>query len=117
MGWSFYRSSRLSRTGKASIEDADRVLISPISFYEIAQKVRLSKWPEMTPFVEDLLRMSTRQGAGIAGLAPEICLLAGRMEWSHRDPFDRFLAATALHLAVPIVSADPVFDGVISRVW
>jgi PIN domain nuclease of toxin-antitoxin system len=39
------------------------------------------------------------------------------MEWAHRDPFDRMLAATALHLAVPLLSADTVFDGIVTRLW
>ena len=39
------------------------------------------------------------------------------MDWSHRDPFDRLLAATALRRNLPIVSADAVFDGVVTRVW
>ncbi len=38
------------------------------------------------------------------------------MPCAHRDPFDRILAATALHYGVPIISAGPVFDGVVS-VW
>jgi PIN domain nuclease of toxin-antitoxin system len=33
---------------------ADIVLVSPITFFEVAQKVRLGKWPEMEPFVSQL---------------------------------------------------------------
>jgi PIN domain nuclease of toxin-antitoxin system len=39
------------------------------------------------------------------------------MKWSHRDPFDRFLAATALRYALPLISADPIFDGLVARIW
>ena len=39
------------------------------------------------------------------------------MGWRHRDPFDRMLAATALEHALPIISADTVFDGIIDRFW
>jgi PIN domain nuclease of toxin-antitoxin system len=38
------------------------------------------------------------------------------MAWSHRDPFDRLVAATALHDNLPFISADPVVDG-ITRMW
>ena len=31
------------------------------------------------------------------------------LAFHHRDPFDRLLAAQALHDSLPIVSADPVF--------
>lgn len=39
------------------------------------------------------------------------------MAWDHRDPFDRLLAATALHYGLVIVSADAAFDSVVSRRW
>jgi PIN domain nuclease of toxin-antitoxin system len=43
--------------------------------------------------------------------------MAGMMDWPHRDPFDRFLAASALRRRIPIVLADAVFDGVVARIW
>ena len=52
-----------------------------------------------------------------APLDASICLAAGNMAWDHPDPFDRMLAATALHLGVPIISADVAFDGVVTRIW
>lgn len=57
------------------------------------------------------------QGGSVATLDPAICVAAGMMPWSHRDPFDRLLAATAAHSHLPLVSADVVFDGVVTRVW
>ena len=92
-------------------------MISPASFYEIAQKVRLGKWPEMAPLADDLIAEVARQGAEITPIDARICLRAGSMRWSHRDPFDRILAATALEHGLPIISADPVFDGTVSRIW
>lgn len=53
----------------------------------------------------------------MARLDAAICHGAGVMAWPHRDPFDRLLAATAQQLGVPIVSADPVFDGLVARLW
>ena len=93
------------------------MLVSPISFFEIGQKVRLGKWPQMEPFVDRLPALLETQGGRIAELEAIICLTAGTMAWAHRDPFDRLLAATALRRDVPIISADAVFDGVIARVW
>jgi len=43
---------------------------------------------------------------------------AGRLPGSHRDPFDRMLAAQALAREFPVVSIDPVFDGFgVVRLW
>jgi PIN domain nuclease of toxin-antitoxin system len=115
--WSLSGDKRLSRPALAAIEAADTVLVSPITFFEIAQKVRLGKWPEMEPFVGQLDGLLGEQGGSVAAFTPAIAVVAGMTAWPHRDPFDRLLAATALHHNVPLVSADAVFDGVVTRVW
>ena len=115
--WSLAGDDRLSRKALDAITGAETVMVSPISFFEIGQKVRLGKWPQMEPFIDRLPALLETQGGRIAELEGVICLTAGTMAWAHRDPFDRLLAATALRRDVPIVSADAVFDGVVSRVW
>ncbi len=115
--WSLADDDRLSKPARAAIEAADAVLVSPITFFEIAQKVRLGKWPEMEPFAGQLPAILEKQGGTVAGLLPSICAMAGLMAWSHRDPFDRLIAATALHENMPLISADTVFDGIVTRLW
>jgi len=115
--WSLYDTARLSERARAATIDADTVLVSPVSFFEIAQKVRIGKWPEMTPHVDRLATLLEEQGGVIADVDHIICLNAGLMTWAHRDPFDRLLAATALRRDIPIVSADTAFDGVVIRLW
>lgn len=115
--WTLAGTPRLSQKALSVISAADTVLVSPISFFEITQKVRLGKWPDMEPHVQALPALLAEQGGVAAALDPVICVLAGTMDWSHRDPFDRLLAATALCLNVPLVSADMVFDGVVTRLW
>ena len=115
--WSLAGDLRLSDRATAAMLRAESVLVSPISFFEIGQKVRLGQWPEMVPFVADLPALLERQGGGVAGLDQEIGRRAAIMEGAHRDPFDRMLAATAERYDVAIISADTVFDGVVTRVW
>lgn len=115
--WSLSGDARLSKPAVAAITEADMVLVSPITFFEIAQKVRLGKWPEMEPFVERLDALLTEQGGLVAGFDPAVCLMAGMMDWTHPDPFDRLLAATAMHYKLPLVSADAIFDGILTRLW
>ncbi len=115
--WSLDGNRRLSQTAQRLIEDADTVLISPVSFYEIAQKVRIGKWPEMKGPLSSLLDLVQRQGSELASLDADICLRAASMDWPHRDPFDRMLAATALRYDVAIISIDTVFDDVVRRIW
>jgi len=115
--WSLADDRRLSAAALDAIEAAHTVLVSPITFFEIAQKVRLGKWREMEPFINRLPTLLAEQGGGIAALEPEICVAAGIMPWAHRDPFDRLLAATATHYSLPIISADSIFDGIVTRLW
>lgn len=115
--WSLAGDDRLSKPALSAIDAAGTVLVSPITFFEIAQKVRLGKWPEMEPFVDRLPALLAEQGGSVASFDPAICTSAGLMRWHHRDPFDRLLAATAMHDNLPLVSADAIFDGIVTRLW
>ena len=115
--WSLTGDTRLSAGARGAIAGARGVEVSPISFFEIAQTVRLGKWPDMAPYVDRLVSLLEQQGGRVAAMQPAICLSGGMMDWGHRDPFDRLLAATALHYGYPLISADTVFDGIVTRIW
>ena len=115
--WSLTADHRISDTARRGLRPRNLIVVSAITFFEIAQKVRIGKWPEMAPHVERLAELLADQGAMALPLEPADCLEAGRLDWPHRDPFDRFLAATALRRQIPIVSADPVFAGLVQRIW
>lgn len=115
--WSLIGDGRLSEPALAAIDRAEIVLVSPISFFEIAQKVKQGEWSEMEPFVNHLGELLTEQGGSVAPLEPAICLNAAMIDWEHRDQFDRLIAATALYYGLPLVSADTIFDGKIPRIW
>lgn len=115
--WTLLESSRLSSAARLANDNASIRYLSPVSLYEITQKVRLGNWPEIAPHVPNLIVLAKVQGLDIATLDAEMCAIAGSLDWAHRDPFDRMLVATALHYAIPIVSADAIFDGVVNRIW
>jgi PIN domain nuclease of toxin-antitoxin system len=82
-----------------------RVFVSAASFWEIAIKRRTGKL---------VLSGSPRAAAKAAGFA-ELPIdaadaeLAGSLDWEHRDPFDRMLAAQSLNRGLPLVTADEAF--------
>lgn len=115
--WGQFGPHRLTVRARNAIADADVVWVSAICFFEIAQKARLGKWPEVVGVVEGLPALHEAQGGRIAPLDAETCLSAGSLPWTHRDPFDRLIAATALRRQLTLVSADAVFDEVLKRVW
>ena len=99
--WAIDDAPRLSVRAIQAIEAADRVCVAAITFYEICQKVRLGKWLEMAGHVHRLQDIAAEQSVAVLPIHPEIAAMAGLLDWPHRDPFDRILAATALFVGGP----------------
>ncbi len=111
-------SIRISDDLACVIAKHDIVLVPAIAFYEIGQKVRIGKWPEMAPYVDGLEQRARDDGYEVVALTAAVSLQAALLDWSHRDPFDRMIAAAALHEKVPIVSPDTAFDQLgLERIW
>ena len=108
--WSMLGEGRLSSNAVSAINKADTVRVSPISIFEITQKVRLGKWPEMEPHAPTLAGQMAAQGAISAPFTNEVAYFSAALDWDHRDPFDRILAATAILTGTPLISADGQFD-------
>lgn len=113
--WSLFDSAALSDSAREAIETAQTVLVAPCSFHEITQKHRLGKWPEVGGIVKRLPQLLRAQGGVVAPYTATMAMLSGGMDWSHRDPFDRMIAATAIEMACPLVSKDGAFDGIEGR--
>lgn len=113
--WSLTADTRLSAAAVAAMERAETVSISAISLFEIGQKVRLGKWPEMEPFLTRLIGLADEQGGRLLETSAEASLLAATLDWAHRDPFDRFIAATAITRGLTLISADAAFDALTSE--
>ena len=105
--WSLMEPARLAEGVKSAIEEADAVAVSPISVYEVSRKARLGGWPEVVGHLDELVTESQTVSAPFTrGIAAR----AGTLDWRHRDPFDRLIAATAIELRYPLVSKDVEFD-------
>lgn len=119
--WSFTRPARLPARAAELVERSDVVWVSAVCLYEIAQKVRLGKWPEAATDHQNMEAMHAARGGALAPLEGRFATIAGLLDWPHRDPFDRMIAATALVLVLGLVlvAADTAFDGLpdLRRVW
>lgn len=121
--WSLFAASALSPTAREVIAEARTVYIPPCAFHEVAAKHRSGKWPEMEGMVARLPQLLRAQGGIVAPYTAEMALLSGGMDWAHKDPFDRMIAATAIELACPLISKDGAFDqlagatGWTGRIW
>ena len=110
---------RLTSHAREVLQGSALIMVSPVSIFEICQKVRLGQWADMEPKVTTLQKALSDQGGHWAELSADVAHLAGSLDWPHRDPFDRLLAATALVNGWPLISADPAFDSLtgLRRVW
>ena len=112
--------SRLGGAAETAIAAADSVFVSPISIYEITRKANLGGWPEIVPHLDELVAETETL---TAPFNREIAARAALLDWRHRDPFDRFIAATAVALRCPLASKDAEFDSLdaetnwLGRVW
>lgn len=106
--WMDRNDTSLGSQSRRLIEDAwrtDTVAVSAISFWEaamLAQRGRI-----VLPVAVDIWRADLLQ-AGVREIPIDgrIALLATTFLDLHRDPADRFIVATAMHLGAQLVTAD-----------
>ncbi len=114
--WWLTDDSRLSRPARRMIGDnANDVVVSAASVWEIATKARLGRLPDIGA---DIAGSIAREGFEQIAISVADAERAGRLPGPHRDPFDRMLIAQAIGHGMPIVSIDAAFDRYdIRRLW
>ena len=110
---------RLPDLVSKTISAAPRTSVSAMTFYEIGQKVRLGKWDAMAEFAPKLVDIALNDGFNLIALSPVTATKASLLDWSHRDPFDRMIAAVAIQEDADLVSSDAAFDELddLVRIW
>jgi PIN domain nuclease of toxin-antitoxin system len=117
--WAGQSRERLSPRVLAILSDESYgLLVSAASAWEIATKVRLGKFPEARALEERFSESMNLAGFTLTTISVEDALRAGRLAGSHKDPFDRMIAAQALTLDVPVISIDTKLDAFgVRRIW
>jgi len=105
--WWWGADPRLSkRAAKAIADEANTVLVSAASAWEIAIKFRLGKLPGAEPAIDQFHELLIADGFEHLAMTAQHALKAGGFEAKHRDPFDRMLAAQALIEGATLVTDD-----------
>lgn len=117
--WAVLSPAALSGEASAIIaNEANIILVSTASAWEIATKVRIGKLPGAEVFERDFLDVIDDAGYTQMPIDTACALRAGRLAGDHRDPFDRMIAAQSLAEDIPVLSSDPQLDTFgIRRVW
>ena len=87
--WAITAPDRLGVEARTAIEAGDsQLMVSAACAWEIATKHRLGKLEKADVLVAGHGRHTSRLRAIDAAITAEHALLAGSLDWEHRDPFD-----------------------------
>jgi PIN domain nuclease of toxin-antitoxin system len=106
--WLVSEPERLSRSAAEGIATASALGVCPISCWEVATKAALGKLT-LDRDVRAWVRLAlAHERVVVAELSVDAAVTAGGLglEGFHGDPADRLIAATALHLQVPVITKD-----------
>jgi len=120
--WAVHEDAGRKLSDKVSMaieNDKIPLYVSAVSAYEITNKHRLGKLPEYDYVVENYHNILRDLGADELSINTNHAHLAGTMGWTHRDPFDRLLAAQALTDNLTLITNDPAFNSLerIQLMW
>ncbi|USQ79898.1 type II toxin-antitoxin system VapC family toxin [Ornithinimicrobium faecis] len=108
--WALTDPARLGPAARQTITArSTRLAVSAATAWEISTKQRIGKLPQADALVGGYSRHLDRLGAIRLPIDEEHALLAGRLDWSHRDPFDRVFAAQAMLESLTLVTNDSAF--------
>ena len=117
--WFFTNDPQLSATARAIIADpSNEVLVSPASYWEVAIKVSIGKYPMTVPFEQFWTVGIDGNGFAILPVTIAHAAVLSSLPMHHKDPFDRMIVAQALSETIPVVSIDVALDPYgITRLW
>ena len=109
-------SPRLSETARGLILDTrNDLFVSAVTIYEIELKAKRRRI-DLPP--QELRAALRRNAVDDLAITHEHAEYAAWLDWDHRDPWDRLLAAQARLESCALVSADEVFDRIgVDRRW
>jgi PIN domain nuclease of toxin-antitoxin system len=108
--WLATGGGKLSPEALSAIDDAEVVLVSAISLWEIGMKEHKKQLELPLPPSKWFERAVEAHGLAVADLSLDILAGANELPWHHRDPADRFIIATAILEQCPVVTADGRFN-------
>jgi PIN domain nuclease of toxin-antitoxin system len=106
------------RAREAIADEGNTVAVSAASAMEVATKFRIGKLPDAALLAQDFADIIAGQGFDELAISVHHARLAGEMNITHKDPFDRLLIAQAQAEDMTLVSNEALFDGfAVKRLW
>lgn len=117
--WLDGEPDRLSaRVSEICLDEANTLLLSLVSVWEMQIKVQLGKLKLNSPLRDVLLANQSRNRVQLLPVNLEHILALEKLPDHHRDPFDRMLVAQTIVENVALLSNDPMLGKyALDRVW
>jgi len=117
--WFFTNDQKLSVAALTLIADpTNEVLVSPASYWEVAIKVSLGKYPLTVPFEQFWTAGINGSGFVILPIGLPHAAILSSLPMHHKDPFDRMIISQAIAEQIPVVTADSAFNSyAVTRLW
>ena len=116
--WFVEDDKKLSGKAKEEIENPDNIIILSIaSLWEMSTKISIGRLKLKKPYKE-VISYVNEKGIEILSINFEHTLEVSKLEFHHKDPFDRLIISQAKMENMTIVSKDKLFDDYdIKRLW
>jgi PIN domain nuclease of toxin-antitoxin system len=109
--WAAFRRDLLSPHAlRILTQSRNEIIVSAASAWEITTKYRLGKLNFARALAIDFIPRITSVGYLLLPISVEHAVRAGLLPGDHKDPFDRMLAAQAIHENMPLLSNDSQLD-------
>jgi PIN domain nuclease of toxin-antitoxin system len=109
--WAAFRRDMLSPHALHILTQSRyEIIVSAASAWEITTKYRLGKLNFARALAIDFIPRITSVGYLLLPISVEHAVRAGLLAGDHKDPFDRMLAAQAIHENMPLLSNDSQLD-------
>jgi len=109
--WAAMGNQRLPAEAAAMIVDPRNTrTLSAASVWEMSIKAASGRWGDADAMLDDLDDVLRDLQAEALPIDTAAAVAAGRLDWEHRDPFDRMLAAQTFIGGYSLLTVDRAFE-------
>jgi PIN domain nuclease of toxin-antitoxin system len=118
--WMVDHPENLGKRARQLIEDpTNELYLSAATIWEISTKHHIGKFPAGDILIANLRKLLDKLKLQTLDMTIEHASISGSLDWAHRDPFDRMLAAQCIAEGLTLASKDSTFADLnaIEVVW
>jgi PIN domain nuclease of toxin-antitoxin system len=117
--WFVTDDPQLSATAQALIVDpTNEIFVSPASYWEVAIKVSLGKYPLTVAFEQFFTQGIVGNDFSILPIEVRHAAILSSLPMHHKDRFDRMIIAQSMAEQISVVGVDAAFDAYgVTRLW